>query len=82
MGRTEDTKVNKGDEAMKCNFHIVCVTKVRMAGVRDVFQTEDSCVIVNNVFLIPAQRVDYALFFAFGVQFVQFPTLALRCQQW
>lgn len=51
-----------------------------MAGIRDVFHTEDPCVIVNNVFLIPcceARRVDSALFFAFGVQFVQSPTLAL-----
>lgn len=41
-----------------------------MAGIRDVFHTEDSCVIVNNVFLIPcceARRVDNALFFAFGI---------------
>lgn len=51
-------------------FTLVCVAKVRMAGIRDVFHTEDSCVIVNNVFLIPcceARRVDNALFFAFGI---------------
>lgn len=38
-----------------------------MAGVSDAFQTEDSRVIVSNVVLIPARRVDNALFFPFGV---------------